>query len=191
MTNLCSYLKTGADIGYTVSRTAKFFKNVPTALAQPEIVSNNLTKEVAPGWVTGPFSASPFPNLQVSPMDLVPKKHPTKFRPIFHLSFPGVITSINYSTSQENHSLQYITFDNAIQGILRHGRGCFPPKTDIESAFRLIPLKPSDCELFGMFWAGNYYYRFAVYIGRNTDLPDSTKPSPVPELSFLPAPYRG
>ena len=58
----------------------------------------------------------------------------------------------------EDHSLQYITIDNAIQGILRHGRGCFLAKTDIESAFRLIPLKPSDYELFGMFWDGKYYY---------------------------------
>ena len=58
----------------------------------------------------------------------------------------------------EDHSLRYITIDNAIQGILRHGRGCFLAKTDIESAFRLIPLKPSDYELFGMFWDGKYYY---------------------------------
>jgi len=68
------------------------------------------------------------------------------------------VTSINYSISKEDHSLQYITIDDAIQGILRHGRGCFLVKTDIESAFRLIPLNPSDYELFGMFLDGKYYY---------------------------------
>ena len=165
VTKLCSYLKTGADICYTGSRTARFSKNLPTALAQPEIVSDNLAKEVALGRLAGPFSALPFPNLQVSPIGLVPKKHSNKVRTIFHLFFPkSGVTSINYSISKD-HSLQYITdnamqyiIDNAIQGILRHGRGCFLAKTDIESAFRLIPLKPSDYELFGMFWDGNYNY---------------------------------
>ena len=80
----------------------------------------------------------------MSPIGLAPKKHSTKFRTIFHLSFPkSGVTSINYSISNEDHSLQYITIDNAIETVLRHGRGCFLAKTDIESAFRLIPLKPS------------------------------------------------
>ena len=126
---------------------------------KPEVVSENLAKEVALGRVADPFSTPPFPNLQVSPIGLVLKKHSTKFRTIFHLSLPkSGVTSINYSISKEDHSLQYITTDNAIERILRHGRGCFLPKTDIESAFRLIPLKPFDYELFGMFWDGKYYY---------------------------------
>ena len=54
--------------------------------------------------------------------------------------------------------MQYITIDNTIEGILRHCTGCFLAKTDIESGFRLIPLKPSDYELFGTFWNGKYYY---------------------------------
>lgn len=159
VTKLCSYLKTGADIGYIGSCTARFSKNIPTALAQHEIVSKNLAKEVALGRVAGAFSTPPFPNLQASPVGLVPKKHSTKFRTIFHLCFPkSEVTSINYSITKEDHSLQYITTDNAIQGILWHGRGCFLAKMDIKSVFRLIPLKPSDYELFGMFWDGNYYY---------------------------------
>ena len=31
-------------------------------------------------------------------------------------------------------------------------------KTDIESAFRLIPVHPDDWELLGMQWGGLYYY---------------------------------
>ena len=33
VSKLCSYLKTGADIGYTGSRASRFSKNLPTALA--------------------------------------------------------------------------------------------------------------------------------------------------------------
>ena len=159
MTKLCSYLKAGADIGYIGSRTARFSKNLPTASAQPEIVSENLAKEVALRRVARPFSTQPYPNLQVSPIGLVPKKHSTKFCTIFHLSFPkSGVTSINYSISKEDQSLQHITIDNTIQEILRHGGGFFLAKTDIESAFRLIPLKFSDYKLFGMFWDDKYYY---------------------------------
>ena len=90
----------------------------------------------------------PFPNFQVSTIGLVPKKHSNKFRTIFHLSFPkSGVTSINHSISKEHFGLQYITIDNAIEGILCLGQGSYLSKTDIEAAFRLIPLRPSDYEL--------------------------------------------
>ena len=61
MTKVCGYLKTGADIGYTGSRTARFF--LPTALALPEIVSENLAKEVALGREAAPIFHSTIPQL--------------------------------------------------------------------------------------------------------------------------------
>lgn len=159
VSKLCNNLRYGADVGFTGRRVARFSRNLPTALSQPNIVSENLSREVALGRVAGPFPSPPLPNFQVSPIGLVPKKHSTKFRTIFHLSFPkSGETSINSSISKEDFSLQYITIDNAIQGILSLGQGCFLAKTDVESAFRLIPLRPSDYELFGMYWEGNYYY---------------------------------
>lgn len=122
---LCSNLRYGADIGYTGPRVPRFSRNLPTALAQPEIVTQNLATEIALGRVAGPFSEPPFPNFQVSPIGLVPKKHSDKFRTIFHLSFPkSGNTSINHFISKEDHSLQYITIDNAIEGIVRLGKGC-------------------------------------------------------------------
>ncbi|KAL9986312.1 hypothetical protein ACROYT_G000446 [Oculina patagonica] len=159
VSQLCNNLRYGADVGFTGRRVARFSRNLPTALSQPNIVSENLSREVALGRVAGPFPTPPLPNFQVSPIGLVPKKHSTKFRTIFHLSFPkSGETSINSSIPKEDFSLQYITIDNAIQGILSLGQGCFLAKTDFESAFRLIPLRPSDYELFGMYWEGSYYY---------------------------------
>lgn len=58
------------------------------------------------GRLAGPFSSLPFPNLQVSPIELVPKKHSTKFRTIFHLSFPKYGVTINYSISKRDHSVR-------------------------------------------------------------------------------------
>lgn len=163
---LCHNLRYGACVGYTGPRVPRFCKNLPTALAQPDIVTSNLAKEVALGRIAGPYDSPPFTNFQVSPIGLVPKKHSSKFRTIFHLSFPkSGATSINHFSSKEDHSLQYITIDNAIKGIQSLGQGCFPAKTDIESAFRLIPLKPKDCELFGICWEGKFYYEKVLPFG--------------------------
>ena len=54
--------------------------------------------------------------------------------------------------------MKYITIDTAIGGILANGRGCFLAKTDVDTAFRLIPLGPCDYKLFGMQWEGNFFY---------------------------------
>ena len=151
---LCSNIKNGVSLGYTGPRTYRFSRNLPTAFEHPEIVSSNLATEVSLGRTEGPFK-----NLQVSPIGLVPKKHSNKYRTIFHLSFPKSGTSsINHHIAKEDFSLQYITIDNAVEGILNFGQGCFLAKTDIESAFRLIPVAPKDYELLGMYWDQQYYY---------------------------------
>ena len=172
---LCNNFRYGADVGFTGRRTARFSRNLPTILSQPGIVSENLSKEVALGRVAGPFPSPPLPNFQVSPIGLVPKKHSAKFRTIFHLSFPkSGDTSINSSIPKEDLSLQYTTIDNAIKAILGLGQECFLAKTDIESAFRLIPLRPSDYELFGMYWEdkkkqkAHHVSYFPTYIFRSS-----------------------
>ena len=89
-------------------------------------VDRQLWLEVALARVAGKCPTQPFPNFQVSPIGLVPKKHSDKFRTICHLSFPkSGTTSINFSIPKEAYSLQYITIDNAIQGILSLGQGCY------------------------------------------------------------------
>ena len=149
----------GANIGFFGQRSPGFSRNLPTALAQPDIVKANLDKKVSLGRVAGPFSTAPFPNFKVSSIGLVPKKYWDKFCTIFHLSFPkSGVTSINNSISKEDFSLNYITIDTAIEGILANGRGCFLAKTDVDSVFRLIPLRSCDYEFFDMQWEGKFYY---------------------------------
>ena len=123
---------------------------VPTAFENPDIISANLAKEVSLDRTAGPFDTPPFSNLQVSPIGLVPKKNSGKFRTIFHLSYPKSGSStINYHISKEDFG-QYVTIDDAINGIQLNGPGCFLAKTDIESAFRSIPIHPNDYELLEM-----------------------------------------
>lgn len=56
-----------------------------------DVVRAKITKEVKASRVVGPFLEPPVPNLQVSPLDVVPKKTPGEFRLIHHLSFPGLL----------------------------------------------------------------------------------------------------
>ena len=110
------------------------------------------------GRVAGPFAEPPFPNLQVSRLGIVPKKHSEKFRTIFHLSYPKSGVSINSCIDKEGFSLNYATIDNAIQSIQSLGRGIFMCKMDVESAFRLFPVHPGDYDLLGMHWDDSYYF---------------------------------
>lgn len=162
---LCTELREGARIGYEGARTPRISRNLPTALANPEKISRNLEKEISAGRVEGPFSSPPFPNFQVSPLGIIPKKNSDKFRTIFHLSYPKTGHSINSGIDKEPFSLNYITTDNAIEAIQAFGQGTKMAKTDIESAFRLYPVHPEDWELLGMKWEGKYFFEKSIPFG--------------------------
>ena len=100
----------------------------------------------------------------VSPLGVVPKKSPGEFRLIHHLSFPKG-TSVNDGISSENSSVQYATIQDAISCIKRAGRGCFLAKTDIQNAFRIIPIHPDDYALLGMQWRGMFYFDRCMPMG--------------------------
>ena len=77
------------------------------------------------------------------------KKYSAGWRTIFHLSHPKASgNSVNDYISKENYSLQYVKLDDAINLIIQLGRGSYMAKTDICSAFRNIPVHPSDWELY-------------------------------------------
>ena len=65
VSNLLQTFKLGANIGFFGQRSLRFSRNLPTALAQPDIVKANLDKEVSLGRLAGPFSTPSFPNFQV------------------------------------------------------------------------------------------------------------------------------
>ena len=60
--------------------------------------------------------------------------------------------------SQKNLcSLTYITVNSAIQCIQQLGQGTLLTKIDVKSAFRLLPVHPSDHHLLAMEWDRNLY----------------------------------
>ena len=96
-----------------------------------------------PGRVLGPFKHPPFDNFRVSPLGVIPKKQPGKYRMIHHLSFPHG-GSVNDFIPSESCSVHYASVDDAVRDIKKLGKGCTLAKTDVRSAFRIIPVHPKE-----------------------------------------------
>ena len=102
------------------------------------------------GRVAGPFPSPPLSHKQCHPLGVVPKKHSSDWRTIYHLSYPEG-GSINDYIPKEPYALQYVRVDDAIRILLSLGPGSYMAKTDLKSAFLLIPIQPDDWHLLGIY----------------------------------------
>lgn len=161
---LYSGFKFGFSLHFKGARVSFFANNLVSAQENPQIVSAKLFKECQADRLAGPFDHPPFVQFRVSPLGVVPKKAPGEYRLIHHLSFPNG-DSVNDGIPPEHTSVPYVRVDDAVAMIKRLGRGSFLAKTDIKSAFRIIPIRPSDYDLLGIFWQGKYYYDRAMSMG--------------------------
>lgn len=112
----------------------------------------------------GRIAGPPFSNLCVSPLGVVPKKKVGKFRLIHHLSHPKG-DSVNDEISKEEASVSYVSFDRAVDLVRVAGPGALLVKSDILSAFRLLPMHPDCFHLLGCMVDGLYYYNMFLPIG--------------------------
>ena len=156
--------KFGFPIHFQGPRVSLNAKNLASAYERPQIVSAKIFKELEANRLAGPFDSPPFSTFRVSPLGLIPKKTPGEFRMIHHLSFPDG-SSINDSIPFEFTSVNYARVDDATALVKQLGPGCFLAKTDIQNAFRIIPIRPADYDLLGMSWEGKFYYDKAMPIG--------------------------
>ena len=91
-----------------------------------------------------------------SPLGLVPKKGSFKFH-LIHNQFLLRNNSINDGTPHEFCAVRYKKFDHVVSLLNQVGRGALIAKCDIESAFRVIPISPSEYHLLGFTWQNKYY----------------------------------
>lgn len=157
----------GFKLGYIGQLKASTSPNLKSCEENPEIVHKKLKVELDTGRVKGPFDVPPLPNLRISPIGLVPKKSPGQFRLIHHLSYPRG-DSVNDFIDPNLSTVSYCTFDNAVTKLLELGPGTLFSKTDIDSAFRLIPIHPDDHHLLGFKFQGHYYYDTCLPMGASS-----------------------
>ena len=154
----------GFRIGFAGTSNSLLAPNLRSAEEQPEVLSAKLDKEWSAGRIVGPFSSPPFANFVSSPLGVVPKKTPGEFRIIHYLSYPDG-SSVNDFIPSEKSTVHYASISDAIAMIKSIGRGCYMSKTDIKSAFRIIPIHPEDYHLLGMKWNNSYFFDRCLPMG--------------------------
>ena len=146
----------GFDIGYNgpMDRVHEAH-NIPLRIGSQVEMWNKIMKEVMKSRYAGPFQKHelPFKSYIQSPIGLVPKSN-NRTRLIFHLYFDSGQEenqkSVNFHTPQHLCSVKYHDLDEAVCDGLRllaeyDGTQLYYSKTDFSDAFRLLPVKMSQC----------------------------------------------
>ena len=160
-------LKHGFRLGFSPSSWVlkSSCTNMRSAIQQPSVIDDYLQTEIAQGRIAGPFLISPFPYLHISRFGVIPKNNqPGKWRLILDLSSPPG-HSVNDGIPRLPYSVQYVTIDEFIDGIMIRGQGALMAKFDVATAYRNIAVHPDDRYLLGMKWRGGYYVDMALPFG--------------------------
>lgn len=102
-----------------------------------------------------------------SPLGVVPKSEPGKFRVIHDLSFQKH-NSVNLYIPEENSKVKYESLDVVTELLRKFGSGALMAKTDIIYAFRDIPIHPDDYKLLVFTWDNNFYYDKCLLLGASS-----------------------
>jgi len=166
---LTHYFIDGFRFGFRVhfvgERLAYESPNLKSALEQPELVKAKLGKECDAGRIVGPFTTPPFPNFRTSPLGIAPKKDPSEFRLIHHLSYPNGSSVNDFIPDFYSTVKIYASVGDASKSFKRLGRDCFMAKTDVKSGFRIVSIHPADYSLLGMKWENLYYFDRTLPMG--------------------------
>ena len=140
----------GFDIGYAgVVDRQDYSQNIPLKVGTKEDLWGKIMKEVKLKRVAGPFSEIQFKTFIQTSIGLVPKAG-NQTRLIFHLSYDFPHSgnkSLNASTPKELCRVKYKDLDHAISCCFQWAeeingiKKIFYSKSDVQSAFRLVPLK--------------------------------------------------
>ena len=80
-------------------------------------------------------------------------------------SFQSCGASVNDGIPKDVFSVQYMSMDDIIDGIMTYGCGTLMAKFDIESAHHIVPVHLDDRFLLGMQWRGNFFIDLALPFG--------------------------
>ncbi|XP_053398262.1 uncharacterized protein LOC128556673 [Mercenaria mercenaria] len=155
--------KFGFKLQYSGPRDFSDAKNLKSAYSNKLALQEKLDKEVNLGRISGPHPNPPFCNLRISPKGVVPKADGS-WRLITHLSYPSG-RSINDGINYDLCSVNYTSFDTVADMIFKQGRSALLAKRDIKSAFRLLPVNPTDFHLLGMKVDNMYYFDKCLPMG--------------------------
>ena len=139
--------------------------NMKSVVHNITVVEGYLTKEVEWGRVIGPHERDALPTAHVSRFNVIPKNHhPGEWRLIVDLSHPAGV-SVNDRIESELCTVKYTSVDEALRVICMLGPGTLMESLCVESAYRIIPVQPTDRLLLGMVWKVKLYIDSALTFG--------------------------
>lgn len=145
---ILSIIIRGAKIGYCGPKQKIISGNLPSATNDPDTLTADLENQIAADRLTEVSEVGD--HFISSPLGLAPKSN-GKWRRIHHLSYPRD-RSVNCHIPKEWGALEYTTFDEAKQEVIRAGPGSIMVKRDLKDAFRHITVSPPDWWLLGFSW---------------------------------------
>ena len=154
----------GALIGFDSVDHPQHGKNLTSCKDSPVTVTSAVKKLIENSHAHGPYLSPPLPNFRSSPLGLAARKHSTKLRLINHLSWPHG-DSVNDGIPDSEASIQYESFENALQVIRAYGPGTLLAKLDLKEAFHHIPVAPSQWHLLGFHWQSQFYHAVVLTFG--------------------------
>ena len=137
-------LREGFHIGFDTSSVSlqSASSNMHSALEHPLVIDDYLQVEVSYGRVAGPFATPPVPGLHVSHFGVIPKNNQHgKWHLILDLS-SAEGRSVNDGIPETLFSVQYVTVDAFVVGIMAHGQGTLMAKFDVVSAYQNVAVHP-------------------------------------------------
>ena len=126
-------------------------------------VTKGISKELRNGHIAGPFASPPWPNLNCSPTG-TREKDDGSYRLLMDLSYPRG-KSINDFISKDDFSVEFMGFDTTTDLVRRMGYHCLMFEIDIQHAFRVLPIRPSQWILMGSEWMGYYFIDIRLPFG--------------------------
>ena len=131
-------------------------KNASSALTQGLVVDDFLAKQVAQGYMLGPFTKDESPGITTSKLAVIPKKTPGQWRVIVDLSSPAQY-SVNDNLRRDLTHVAYSSVEDAVLLVHFLGRSSLLAKVDLKDAYRMVPVHPRDRPYLGVCWRDQVY----------------------------------
>ena len=159
---LVNWVRSGVSLGVTQEGRLKSAK---MTLKAGVVLRNKLMTEVHLHRVLGPFKSPPLNNLHTSPLSVVPKKTPGKYRLIHNLSAPRG-HSVNEAIPAHQKTVSYCRVADAVDHVLSvHPSQVLLTKFDLRDAYRVIPVRRQDWHYLGMAVKGAFFVDTVLPMG--------------------------
>ena len=175
--DLISVATRGASTMSACPKSRAWRENHPSAYHNPPVTDALVAERLNRGWmirVTDLYKADPLLPVLVSPMGVVPKSTPGKFRLILDGSF-GVGDCVNDFSHPDAVGTPVLASFDAVISTIATLRQRNPSatillySTDIDSAYMRIPVRAEDLWQLAQVWRGEVYW--------NTSAPFGLRPS--------------